>query len=57
VSQTHHFIETALGESEPVCRLEDGIMALRLALAAGSLNRQAKLFLSNSKIHLLNFGL
>jgi predicted dehydrogenase len=34
VSQTRHFIETARGESEPVCRLEDGIMALRLALAA-----------------------
>ena len=34
VSQTHHFIETARGESEPVCSLEDGIMALRLALAA-----------------------
>lgn len=34
VSQTRHFIETARGESEPVCRLEDGIMTLRLALAA-----------------------
>jgi predicted dehydrogenase len=34
VAQTHHFIETARGESEPVCTLEDGIMALRLALAA-----------------------
>jgi predicted dehydrogenase len=34
VSQTRHFIETARGESEPVCRLEDGIVALRLALAA-----------------------
>jgi len=34
VSQARHFIETALGESEPVCGLEDGIMALRLALAA-----------------------
>jgi predicted dehydrogenase len=34
VSQTRHFIETARGESEPVCRLEDGVMALRLALAA-----------------------
>ena len=34
VSQTRHFIETASGETEPVCRLEDGIMALRLALAA-----------------------
>jgi len=34
VSQMHHFLETARGESEPVCTLEDGIMALRLALAA-----------------------
>lgn len=34
VSQMRHFIETARGESEPVCSLEDGVMALRLALAA-----------------------
>jgi predicted dehydrogenase len=34
VAQTRHFIETVRGESEPVCSLEDGIMALRLALAA-----------------------
>jgi predicted dehydrogenase len=34
VSQTSHFIETARGEAEPVCSLEDGVMALRLALAA-----------------------
>ena len=34
VSQTRHFIETAKGESEPICRLEDGVMALRLALVA-----------------------
>jgi predicted dehydrogenase len=34
VAQTHHFIETTKGESEPVCSLEDGIMALRLALGA-----------------------
>lgn len=34
VAQTRHFIETVLGESEPVCSLEDGVMALRLALAA-----------------------
>ena len=34
VSQTRHFLETARGESEPVCSLEDGIMVLRLALAA-----------------------
>lgn len=34
LSQTRHFIAIAQGEYEPVCRLEDGIMALRLALAA-----------------------
>jgi len=34
VSQTRHFVETAQGESEPICSLDDGVMALRLALAA-----------------------
>ena len=34
VAQTRHFIEIVRGESEPICGLEDGIMALRLALAA-----------------------
>jgi predicted dehydrogenase len=34
VSQMRHFVETARGESEPICTLEDGIIALRLALAA-----------------------
>jgi predicted dehydrogenase len=34
VAQTRHFIAIVRGESEPVCRLEDGVMALRLALAA-----------------------
>ena len=34
VSQTRHFVETAQGKSEPICSLEDGVMALRLALAA-----------------------
>ena len=34
VAQTRHFIEIVRGEAEPVCRLEDGVMALRLALAA-----------------------
>lgn len=33
VAQTRHFIDVARGEAEPVCRLEDGILALRLALA------------------------
>jgi predicted dehydrogenase len=34
IAQTRHFIEILRGEREPVCNLEDGIMALRLALAA-----------------------
>src|SRR5687768_4992816 len=34
VAQTRHFIDVVRGEVEPVCRLEDGVMALRLALAA-----------------------
>lgn len=34
VAQTRHFLETARGESEPVCTLADGIRALELALAA-----------------------
>ena len=34
VSQTRHFIETARGDVEPICTLKDGIIALKLALAA-----------------------
>jgi predicted dehydrogenase len=34
IAQTRHFIEIVRGEAEPVCRLEDGIRALELALAA-----------------------
>jgi predicted dehydrogenase len=34
VAQTRHFVETAAGESEPLCTLEDGARALSLALAA-----------------------
>jgi predicted dehydrogenase len=34
MAQTRHFLEIARGESEPVCSLQDGAMALRLALAA-----------------------
>jgi len=34
VAQTRHFIEIVRREAEPVCRLEDGVMALQLALAA-----------------------
>lgn len=34
LAQTRHFIEVARGEKEPVCTLQDGIAALRLALGA-----------------------
>ena len=34
VAQTRHFLDVVREEAEPVCRLEDGVMALRLALAA-----------------------
>jgi len=34
VSQMIHFIEIAKGRSEPICNLMDGIMVLRIALAA-----------------------
>jgi predicted dehydrogenase len=34
VAQTRHFLDVARGESEPLCTLMDGVIALRLALAA-----------------------
>jgi predicted dehydrogenase len=34
VAQTRHFIEVVRGKAEPACNLEDGVAALRLALAA-----------------------
>jgi predicted dehydrogenase len=34
LAQMHHFIEVVRGKAEPFCVLEDGIEALRLALAA-----------------------
>ena len=34
VAQTRHFLDVVRGVTEPVCSLEDGVMALRLALAA-----------------------
>lgn len=40
VAQTRHFLETVRGEKEPVCTLEDGISALRLALAAHESQRR-----------------
>lgn len=34
IAQTRHFMEIVRGEKDPVCTLEDGIQALRLARAA-----------------------
>jgi len=34
VAQTRHFVDVVRGEKEPLCNLEDGVQALRLALAA-----------------------
>ena len=34
VAQTRHFLEVVRGESDPICTFEDGIQALRMALAA-----------------------
>jgi len=34
VTQTRHFLEVVRGREEPICRLEDGIRALEMALAA-----------------------
>ena len=34
LEQMRHFVETARGESEPICTLRDGIRALEMALAA-----------------------
>jgi predicted dehydrogenase len=42
VAQMRHFIEIVRGKAEPVCRLEDGVMALRLALAASESQRTGR---------------
>lgn len=43
LAQTRHFVETARKESEPVCTLADGAMALRLALAAQESQKLGKI--------------
>jgi len=43
VSQIKHFIDVVHGRIEPVCDLNDGIQALRLALAAKESHRNGKL--------------
>jgi predicted dehydrogenase len=42
VAQTRHFVASAAGESEPICTLADGAMALRLALAAQESQKSGK---------------
>lgn len=42
VAQTRHFIETAAGNAEPICSLQDGISALHLALAAHRSQREGR---------------
>ena len=34
LEQTRHFLDVLRGEAQPLCSLQDGIQALRLALAA-----------------------
>ena len=43
VAQTRHFMDVVRGEAEPVCSLQDGVMALRLALAAYESQRDGRL--------------
>jgi predicted dehydrogenase len=34
LSQTKHFLEVVRGDAQPVCSLQDGVLALKMALAA-----------------------
>jgi predicted dehydrogenase len=43
LDQMRHFIAVARGEADPVCTLDDGVAALRLALAARDSARSGKL--------------
>lgn len=43
VDEMKHFIWVCRGEADPVCTLEDGIAALRLALAAERAGREGKI--------------
>lgn len=42
ISQTRHFIEVANGKAEPVCTLNDGLQALKMALAAYESQKNGK---------------
>jgi predicted dehydrogenase len=52
VSQTRHFIEIARGEAEPICTLQDGIMALRLALVAKASQSASKIWMAKDGMEL-----
>jgi len=43
LAEMSHFLAVARGEAQPVCTLEDGIQALRLALAAKRSAEQGEL--------------
>lgn len=47
VAQTRHFLAVVRGETEPVCTLEDGIVALRLALSAYESQRTGRMVKMN----------
>lgn len=42
LDQMRHFLAVARGEAEPLCTLQDGLQALRLALAAGLSQSQGR---------------
>jgi predicted dehydrogenase len=42
ISQTEHFVEVVSGKTAPVCTLHDGVLALRMALAAYESQRTEK---------------
>ncbi len=45
LAEMRHFLQVVRGETTPLCTLEDGIQALRLALAAQESSQEAKLVL------------
>jgi predicted dehydrogenase len=49
-AQTRHFLEIVRGEKEPVCSLEDGIRALKMALAAIESQSTAMVWISKNGV-------